>query len=319
MNIKTNKYIWFFFGVLLAAMVGAYLANTLSAPESRPLEYNSGNSDELAYVTVRDPEGNIILETGIPVSENDEYINESNAHYLIIKVEGKNAVAIIKQEDDRESDSSQSGFNSNPILFPQAIAAQADKKNRHVLIYHTHNDESYQLTSNTSSKRPRGDIIKVGEALKQALNRSGIKVTHIKNDHGPHDIHAYSRSRRSIVSQIKKKTPDAVFDIHRDAAPSRNYYGTVNGVEISKIMVVVGRSNPNMKTNLQYARRVKEIADELHPGLIRGIYIGRGDYNQDLYPTALLFEVGTNTNSLTMAERGARCLADVLIKLLGKE
>ncbi|MGI6412131.1 MAG: stage II sporulation protein P [Syntrophomonadaceae bacterium] len=318
MNIKANKYIWFFFGVLLAAMVGAYLANALSIPESRPFGYNSGNSDELTYVTVRDAEGNVILETGIPVAENDEYINESNVHYLIIKVEGKNAVAVIK-EDDREPDSFQSSFSSAPSLFPSAISAQADDKDRHVLIYHTHNDESYELTSNTSSKRPKGDIIKVGEALKQALNRSGIKVTHIKNDHGPHDIHAYNRSRRSVASEIKKKTPDAIFDIHRDAAPSKNYYGTVNGVEISKIMVVVGRSNPNMKTNLQYARRIKKIADEVHPGLIRGIYIGRGDYNQDLYPTALLLEVGTNTNSLTMAERGARCLADVLIKLLGKE
>lgn len=184
MNIKANKYIWFFFGVLLAAMVGAYLANALSIPESRPFGYNSGNSDELTYVTVRDAEGNVILETGIPVAENDEYINESNVHYLIIKVEGKNAVAVIK-EDDREPDSFQSSFSSAPSLFPSAISAQADDKDRHVLIYHTHNDESYELTSNTSSKRPKGDIIKVGEALKQALNRSGIKVTHIKNDHGP--------------------------------------------------------------------------------------------------------------------------------------
>ena len=45
--------------------------------------------------------------------------------------------------------------------------------------------------------------------------------------------------------------------------------------------------------------------------------MGRGNYNQDLYPTAMLFEIGTESISQDLAENGARCLGDVLIRELG--
>lgn len=45
--------------------------------------------------------------------------------------------------------------------------------------------------------------------------------------------------------------------------------------------------------------------------------MGRGDYNQELYPTAMLFEIGTEGISLDLAENGVRCLGDVLIRELG--
>ncbi|HBQ87583.1 MAG TPA: stage II sporulation protein P, partial [Syntrophomonas sp.] len=81
----------------------------------------------------------------------------------------------------------------------------------------------------------------------------------------------------------------------------------------SRVMIVVGRSNPNTKTNLQYARLIKNRADRLHPGLMRGIFMGKGDYNQDLYPTALLFEIGTEGISLDEAQKAAACLSDAII------
>lgn len=81
-------------------------------------------------------------------------------------------------------------------------------------------------------------------------------------------------------------------------------------------MIVVGRQNPNMGSNLDFARYVKKQADELYPGLMRGIFIGRGSYNQDLYPNALLFEIGTDQLSRESAERGARNLGDVVAQVL---
>jgi len=74
----------------------------------------------------------------------------------------------------------------------------------------------------------------------------------------------------------------------------------------------VGRQNPNMKTNLQFAKDIKAYMDKNKPGLIKGIFIGRGDYNQDLSPRALLLEVGTHTNSRMRAEQGAAVFADAL-------
>jgi len=84
-------------------------------------------------------------------------------------------------------------------------------------------------------------------------------------------------------------------------------------------MIVIGRSNPNMNANLEFARQIKATADKIYPGLMRGIYMGRGDYNQDLYPRALLFEIGTAEGSLTIASHGARYLSDVITAVLGQD
>jgi len=83
-------------------------------------------------------------------------------------------------------------------------------------------------------------------------------------------------------------------------------------------MIVVGRSNPKQKTNLEFARQIKDMGDKLYPGMMRGIYIGRGDYNQDLYPTALIFEIGSDTMSLDLAENAATCLGDVITHTIAR-
>lgn len=41
-------------------------------------------------------------------------------------------------------------------------------------------------------------------------------------------------------------------------------------------MIVVGRSNPNFETNLGFAAQIKDAADALYPGLMRGIFYWSG-------------------------------------------
>jgi stage II sporulation protein P len=314
MDTINKKRIALFFSILLAVMAGAYIINVISTPKAPPLK----PVDETApatYVTVRDSEGNVILETGIPVHEKDEYISDTNIHYIIISVSGNQAVARVKKNQvslNQEQDSP-SGFLAHSSA---AIPAQGflGGRGRHMVIYHTHSDECYLPTSGTTSRPGNGDVYKVGKALQDALEMGGIGTTHSDNKHDPHDINAYYRSRRTAV-QLLKEQPDAVFDIHRDSAPREAYLTIVNGVEIGRVMIVIGRSNPNMQTNLAYAKRVKAKADELHPGLMRGIFLGQGDYNQDLYPTSLLFEVGTDNSTLGEAEKSVRCLADAIIRV----
>jgi stage II sporulation protein P len=180
-----------------------------------------------------------------------------------------------------------------------------------VVVYHTHSDESYIPTSGTAVKPGEGDIYAVGSAFREALKDTGISVAHSYNQHDPHDINAYHRSRRTAY-QLLKQQPDAAFDIHRDSAPLESYLTVVNGQDISRVMIVIGRSNPNQEINLAFAQDIKAIADELYPGLMRGIYMGRGDYNQDLYPTSLLFEIGVEHITLEEAKQGAVCLADIV-------
>lgn len=300
----SNRYIWLFFGILMVIMGGAYISHIIFSPQAVPLKPDTSPS----FYTVKTKEGQTILQTGIKIYPGDEYIDADNTHYKIIKVQGYEALAVIK--NNREENAVDAASLFIPERFVQTVPESIK-----VAIYHTHTDESYIPTSGKESEPGKGDVYKIGGFLQDTLQKAGIRVTHSMNNHEPHDINAYHRSRRTVV-KLLKETPDAIFDIHRDSAPAAAYYTTVNGIVVSKVMIVIGRSNPNMQTNLEYARRVKAEADRLHPGLMRGIFMGKGDYNQDLYPTALLFEVGTAGISQDLAERGIRCLGDVLIQVL---
>lgn len=315
MDKINRKYIWGFFTVMIVVMVSAYIINTMLPGNPKPysLKTNTGETSNGEYYTVRDTKGMIIFQTGLDVSVDDRFISENNIEYVITKINGKNASAVIVQ------DQNETALNSNetqPVLGLNQPTAVAAAKESHVVIYHTHSDESYIPTDGKDSRPGKGSIYEVGDVLTETLENAGISVTHSRKAHDPHDVNAYNRSRRTAV-QLLKERPDAIFDIHRDSGPSRPYYTTINGIDTSRIMMVVGRSNPNMRVNLAYAKRIKARADKLYPGLVRGIFIGRGDYNQDLYPTAMLFEIGTEKISLDLAENAVRCLGDVLIRELG--
>ena len=75
MDTITKRYIWLFFAVLMTLMVGAYVINTTYSPQRKPQPSNDLNSQRASYITIRDSEGKVILETGIPVYEQDEYIS----------------------------------------------------------------------------------------------------------------------------------------------------------------------------------------------------------------------------------------------------
>ncbi len=317
MDAINRRYVWIFFIVLIVLMAAAYIINTMLPENPKPylLKTNSGETSNGEYYTVRDAKGMTIFQTGLAVHIDDRYISENDVEYVIIKIEGNNALAAIVQNQD-ETSTNETSNEAGLISFDQSIPAASAAKASHVVIYHTHSDESYIPTDGQASKPGKGGVFNVGEALAKTLKNGGVSVTHNKGSHGPHDINAYHRSRRT-ATQLLKEQPDAVYDIHRDSAPSKAYYTTINGTDSSRVMMVVGRSNPKMKTNLAYAKKIKARADKLYPGLVRGIFMGRGDYNQDLYPTAILFEIGTDQISEDLAENAARCLGDVLIRELG--
>lgn len=312
MNFINKRYMYLFFGILIAVMIAAYVLNVILPDKyNKPLHFGYEELQS-SYTTIKDARGKIILQTGLPVHCNDEYINENNQHYKITKVKGNEGIAeLISSSQSRNGNSSAaliSAFFSN---FNPSIPVQAATIHR-IAIYHTHSDESFTPTSGSASQSGNGDVYKVGNSLADSLSMAGITVTHSYAKHDPHDINAYHRSRRT-VAQLLKEQPDAAFDVHRDSAPLNAYRTSVNSIDVARVMIVIGRSNPNMQTNLNYAQAIKDKADALHPGLMRGIFMGKGDYNQDLYPTALLFEIGTETNSLPMAQKAANLLTDAIL------
>lgn len=267
-----------------------------------------GHIEENA-VSVYDEEGNYIFGTAMGVSTGDRYLSEDNIEYHIVAINGKRAIAERKGKVDLLADIGTGNSSRSNILSP--IAAQGSKK---IGIYHTHNGESYLPGPDNISKV--GEIHEIGNVFKEALEEQGIEVAKLNNLHLPHDGAAYERSRNT-ATELARQQPDAIFDVHRDAIPRKEEYTkTINGNTVSQIRLVVGRQNPNQKVNDQFARNLKAVTDEQYPGLIKGIFYGRGNYNQQLSPHALLLEFGTHVTTKEQAAASAKMLAVSINKLL---
>ncbi len=274
---------------------------------------------EKGYYTVYEEGTNKkIFSTARVVSIGDQYLNEQNILYEIVKISGNKAYAKFKEEVDIEQalELPESQVTSEIFQDKQdSLKTSGEKKEKVVAIYHTHSDESYIPTDGKASIPYKGGIFKVGSALKTALETKGIKVIQSYQPHDPHDSMAYQRSRRT-ATELLKNAPDAIIDIHRDGVPAEEYQGQVKGQTIAKMQLVVGRQNPQLNTIDNFAKQIKATADKKYPGLIKGIFYGKGGFNQDLYPRSILIEAGTYTNSRYKAQDGANILADVIATTL---
>ncbi|MDW7651682.1 MAG: stage II sporulation protein P [Bacillota bacterium] len=163
----------------------------------------------------------------------------------------------------------------------------------------------------SKSKDPGGGILDVGDQFAQALEKQNVEVIRSKEPHTPHDAGAYQRSRRTVEEALKEE-PDALIDVHRDAVPEEEYLEEVKGKERVQIQLVVGRQNQNMATIREFAEGLKNAADEKYPGLVKGIFMARGNYNQDMSPRAILIEVGSHTNNKDQAEESVGLFAEVV-------
>jgi stage II sporulation protein P len=183
-------------------------------------------------------------------------------------------------------------------------------------IYHSHGDESYVIGDGTSSIRNRGGIDDVAGALIAAAERAGVKTYYADQGHAPHDSGAYRRSRRTATSLLRRGA-GTLFDVHRDTAPRPSYSTEIQGRATAKVMLVVGRANPAKQATLSFVRTVKRTLDQTYPGLVRGIYFGRGGYNQDLSPRSVLLEIGSHRTPKAEAQQAATFIGLALPEILG--
>lgn len=267
------------------------------------------------YFTMVDENNNVVHRTGLKVNIGDEYISADNARYKVVEVTGQIARCIYQGEEkmpivnyDKQS--------SAWVFTDQEVPVVSGSQKPLIAVYHTHSDESYVPTDGKESINGNGGIYDVGQSFVNELERVGFQVEYSENNHNPHDVNAYSRSRRT-AAQLMKQQPMAIIDVHRDAVPADEYTAEVAGQEVTKVKLVVGKQNPNMKTNLEFAKKIKAVMDKKEPGLSNGIYLGKGDYNQDLNPRAMLIEIGAHTNNKQDAEQGAKLFADTMQAVMG--
>lgn len=251
------------------------------------------------HLTVVDNHGRVILQTGLNVYPGDEFISHDGRLYEVTAVDG--ALANARYMGDEPL----ARAAPAPALPAPAAARQL------IAVYYTHDDESYIPSDGRASIPGNGGIFKVGAAFAGRLAELGYQVENDQTRHDPHDANAYQRSRRTFKRLLEHK-PSALFDLHRDSAPLAEYRTEIGGQPAARILLVVGRQNQNRSTTLDYAKRIMAAAQSKYPGLVRGIFLAHGNYNQDMSPRAMLVEIGTQDNDRAAAERSAVLFADLV-------
>ncbi|MBR1820022.1 MAG: stage II sporulation protein P [Clostridia bacterium] len=294
-----------------AALAALALMLALGAVASAEL---AGETDGDGVYTLLDQNGETLTLRGGRIYEGDEYIAGDDGWYRVVSVDDAARTATAEYLGRATLD--QAAFAAFAAARAEESKSDSDGDGKKLIaMYSTHSDESYVPDDGTSSKWEGAGIYDVGDSLKSALEERGIDVIYSKETFLPHDADAYSRSRRT-AEELLKENPDALLDIHRDAVPAEQYETEVDGEDISKVRLFVGRSNQNAAENKAFAQQIKAEADKEYPGLIKDIFIGKGNYNQDIYPNALLLEFGTHEIEKEKAQEATGYIAEVLDNVL---
>lgn len=297
--------------LLLAVLALFLIFNQFPAGAQDPVEeffdlISLDTRDDGGVYTITDEQGNVLMRTARHVHVGDGWIGMDNRRWVVFDVEGDEATA------KRAGQGSQSWLQRVRALIlgtfgPATPVQQQETTEKKIGIYSTHGAESYVPNDGTDSVPEGGGIIDVAESLKAGLEQDGVTAIQSEETHVPHDSNAYKRSRNT-AQELLSDGSDAVIDVHRDAIAAEEYLE--NGMV--QIQLVVGRQNQNAAANQEFAEKLKSIADEQYPGLVKGIFAAKGNYNQDMSPRSLLIEVGTHENDKGGAEESVTKFADVL-------
>lgn len=305
----------------------------VAAPVLNPFNLLGASEQERmdgGYYALVDEQGNVLDLTALRVYKDDEFISADNRRYRVTKVVNDTAqcrfigTEVIAYEEYEEPVLPQNGGAATAAAGAAAAATGTEAvvpavANKPVVgIYHTHGDESYRPSQGYSSAPAgqKGGVSQVAETLKGELEKQGITALYNDATHSPHDSGAYHRSRRTATT-LMKQGAQVLIDVHRDAVPASAYRTQIDGQNVSQVKLVVGKRNPTSSASLNYAKKVKGFLDKHYPGLAKGIFIGKGVYNQDLRATNLLVEVGTDKITLDEAKRGVTLLANTLPNMIG--
>ncbi len=262
------------------------------------------DGSETVYTLV-DAQGQTITSIAADVDVGDEYIAGDDTLYRVASVDAASARAVLE------------AVQEEPEYRLASVETVRTDTEKSIGIYVTHSDESYEDGDGTASLETGwAGVHDVASALSEQLEEMGVHVDFDPAVHLPHDAGAYRRSRVTAVN-LAEQGEAALIDVHRDGIPDAEEYETeIDGESMTKVRLLVGRSNPNSAANRQFAKKLKAAADSAYPGLIKDIFIGKGNYNQELMPHSILLEFGTHTSNKEEVLRSTRVMADVLNTVL---
>lgn len=286
-----------------------YGGNVLKAQD---YQEEMGELDD-GFFTMKNMEnGETIMRTARIINPGDEYINSENDLYRVTNIEGNIAWAR-HLEKIKLNQVPPSQWFKDTFQWEGAAAERQQEQVKPPLIgvYHSHGAESYVPSDGADSIPEGGGILDVGASFVNGLEEKGLKVVHNEDTHVPHDAGAYYRSRRTVEDLLAEGV-DVFFDIHRDAVPAEEYLAEVDSEEMVQLQFVVGKQNQNLEVNQSYAESLKSLTDDLYPHLVKGIFLARGNYNQDMTPLSLLVEVGSHENTKEGAAESMTLFAEAV-------
>lgn len=213
-------------------------------------------------------------------------------------------------------------INIESSLSGELVFSPEDISKPTVLIFHTHTTESYEMLDegwftnsySTRSNDPDRNMVRVGTAICEELEKSGIGYIHDTDIHDAQYTGAYDRSREKIDKILQENpTIQIVLDVHRDAIHNSETtrtkpVTTINGRKAAQIMIITGcedgkvKSFPSWEKNLTFALKLQQKAETMYPSLMRPILFSARKYNMDVVPCSVLLEVGSDSNTLEEAE-----------------
>ena len=206
-----------------------------------------------------------------------------------------------------------------------------------VLIYHTHTSEAYMdedvdyFYESFYSRTQNSDfnVVGVGEAIAETLNKKGIKTLHDKTQHDyPEYTGSYTRAAKTINSYLKKyPSIKIVLDLHRDAVSSGDsdkvkLVSKIDGRKAAQVMLVMGSQSgsvtnfPNWQENLKLAFKLQQALEVKYPSLARPLSLVSKNYNESLTKGSMLIEFGTDANSMDEVKYSAELVGDALASVL---
>lgn len=224
------------------------------------------------------------------------------------------------------------------LLEAGAPLEKTDKTQPLVLIFHTHTTEGYlpAFTGSfykdyvTRSFDPALSVVRVGDAICEALKAHGIGVIHDTKIYDEAYDGAYARSRESVQAYLKQyPSLQITLDIHRDALWASDTAAVkptaeIDGRKAAQVMIITGVEEgpvtvfPHWRENLRFALALQKSAQDLHEGLMKPVYFCRRRYNMDLTPCSLLLECGSDTNTLEEAVYAGALLGEALAGLINE-
>lgn len=200
----------------------------------------------------------------------------------------------------------------------EVISVKKPRQVYRVYLYHTHTYEAYTMagedlyeaTETWRTADENYNMIRIGRELKQALETSGVEVTHDTTAYEPPRLStAYARSLAGLEKAAETEY-DLYIDLHRDAYSQGNGPNTVqrNGEQTARLLFLVGRGDsfdgdekPDWQRNRQAAQWISDQMNGELSGISRGVALKSGRYNQHAASPCMLIEVGNNQNTLAEA------------------